>query len=73
MVIDVHVTIDQYYETLLLLGGTPVAGMHPNRRMVQILPTSTANVANMNQNLSSTIRATIAKLDAALAKFGQRG
>lgn len=67
-VIGIYVSIDQYCESLIMLGGAIAANNRADRRLIAMPVKSASSVAKMNRDLAAMIKSVIVKLDVSLMK-----
>jgi hypothetical protein len=65
-VIDVYVSIDQYCESLIIVGGDISPLTRPDRRLMYMPVERARSVAKINRDMAQMIRDAIEKLDAFL-------
>jgi hypothetical protein len=64
-VIDAYVSIDQYYEALIVHGGNVTTTGHADRRLIAVPKDGVARIAKINQNLVEVIQEALGRLEAA--------
>jgi hypothetical protein len=62
-VMDVYVSIDQYCEALVMMGGNMLAQNRPDRRVIGLPAARAKSVAKMNRDLCGMIDVAIKRLD----------
>jgi hypothetical protein len=65
-VIGIFVSMDQYCEGLIMLGGTIAANNRADRRLIAMPVARATAVAKINRDLATMIRSAVEKLDASL-------
>ena len=61
--IDAYIVIEQYAETLVLLGGQPAPNLPRNRCMLAMPKTAAAHVITINRTHAERLKRVIARLD----------